>query len=155
KPPPRSEGRSIPTRTAAAKLLICGDLTRERGTPMGLARYCAGARGSDPIGEVDPGNDPNAARQFRMRTVPRRESGIVKGNAFPISQDQSPPLTVPAQNGPAQNAPARNSPEGDSNLLDALPAAVYTTDAAGIVTFCNRAAAELAGREPRIGEDRW
>jgi PAS domain S-box-containing protein len=40
-------------------------------------------------------------------------------------------------------------------LLEALPAAVYTTDAKGKVTFYNRAAAELAGREPKIGEDEW
>jgi two-component sensor histidine kinase len=44
---------------------------------------------------------------------------------------------------------------GHRRLLDALPAAVYTTDAAGMVTFYNRAAAELAGREPQIGQDQW
>lgn len=40
-------------------------------------------------------------------------------------------------------------------LLEALPAAVYTTDAEGRVTFYNRAAVELAGREPVIGSDQW
>ncbi|MER8376204.1 PAS domain S-box protein [Mesorhizobium sp. M1406] len=40
-------------------------------------------------------------------------------------------------------------------ILDALPVAVYTTDARGIITYCNRAAVELAGREPRIGQDQW
>ena len=40
-------------------------------------------------------------------------------------------------------------------VLDALPAAVYTTDAQGRVTYYNRAAAELAGREPVIGSDEW
>jgi PAS domain S-box-containing protein len=40
-------------------------------------------------------------------------------------------------------------------VLEALPAAVYTTDAAGKITYFNRAAAELAGREPVIGEDEW
>jgi two-component sensor histidine kinase len=44
---------------------------------------------------------------------------------------------------------------GHRRLLDALPAAVYTTDAAGMVTFYNRAAAELAGREPQLGQDQW
>lgn len=39
--------------------------------------------------------------------------------------------------------------------LDALPMAVYTTDADGIVSYCNRAAASLAGREPEMGKDRW
>ena len=40
-------------------------------------------------------------------------------------------------------------------VLDALPAAIYTTDAAGRVTYCNRAAVELVGREPELGTDEW
>lgn len=41
------------------------------------------------------------------------------------------------------------------NLLEALPAAVYATDAAGRITFFNRAAAEMAGRQPELEVDRW
>jgi PAS domain S-box-containing protein len=40
-------------------------------------------------------------------------------------------------------------------LLEALPAAVYTTDAEGRLTFCNEAAVELSGRRPELGSDRW
>jgi PAS domain S-box-containing protein len=40
-------------------------------------------------------------------------------------------------------------------VLDALPAAVYTTDATGRITYFNEAAAELAGRRPEIGKDTW
>jgi PAS domain S-box-containing protein len=40
-------------------------------------------------------------------------------------------------------------------LLDALPAAIYTTDGAGRITFFNKAAAELAGRTPVLGSDEW
>jgi PAS domain S-box-containing protein len=40
-------------------------------------------------------------------------------------------------------------------ILDALPVAVYTTDAVGKITYYNQAAAELAGREPKIGQDEW
>ena len=40
-------------------------------------------------------------------------------------------------------------------LLDALPAAIYTTDAAGRVTYYNAAAVQLAGRRPKIGSDGW
>ncbi len=40
-------------------------------------------------------------------------------------------------------------------LLEALPAAVYVTDAAGYVTYYNQAAVELWGTRPRIGEDKW
>ena len=40
-------------------------------------------------------------------------------------------------------------------LLDALPAAIYTTDAAGRLTYYNSAAVQLAGRRPKIGSDEW
>ena len=38
------------------------------------------------------------------------------------------------------------------DLLQALPAAIYTTDADGRITFFNRACIEFAGRTPKIGE---
>jgi PAS domain S-box-containing protein len=38
------------------------------------------------------------------------------------------------------------------DLLQALPAAIYTTDADGQITFFNRACVEFAGRTPKIGE---
>jgi PAS domain S-box-containing protein len=41
------------------------------------------------------------------------------------------------------------------DLLDAFPAAVYTTDANGYVTFYNQAAEQLAGRTPKVGQDQW
>jgi PAS domain S-box-containing protein len=40
-------------------------------------------------------------------------------------------------------------------LLEMLPAAIYTTDAAGRITFYNKAAVELAGRTPTLGSDQW
>jgi PAS domain S-box-containing protein len=40
-------------------------------------------------------------------------------------------------------------------LLDALPAAVYTTDADGRITFFNQAAAELWGHRPELGRSEW
>jgi PAS domain S-box-containing protein len=40
------------------------------------------------------------------------------------------------------------------DLLQALPAAIYTTDAGGRITFFNRACIEFAGRTPKIG-DMW
>lgn len=42
-----------------------------------------------------------------------------------------------------------------SEILQALPAAIYTTDAEGRVTFYNEAAADLAGRKPKLGSDEW
>jgi PAS domain S-box-containing protein len=40
-------------------------------------------------------------------------------------------------------------------LLDALPAAIYSTDAQGHVLFYNHAAAELWGRKPVLGKELW
>ena len=48
------------------------------------------------------------------------------------------------------------SPEGRCReLLEALPAAVYTTDAAGRITFYNQAAADLWGQRPELGTSEW
>ncbi len=41
------------------------------------------------------------------------------------------------------------------DLLDALPAAVYTTDAAGRLTFFNQAAVDFWGRRPELGTSYW
>lgn len=40
-------------------------------------------------------------------------------------------------------------------ILDTIPAAVYTTDAQGRITYFNEAAVALAGRRPTIGTDEW
>jgi PAS domain S-box-containing protein len=40
-------------------------------------------------------------------------------------------------------------------ILDAIPAAVYTTDAEGRVTGFNEAAVRFSGRVPRLGSDSW
>lgn len=42
-----------------------------------------------------------------------------------------------------------------ADLIDALPSAVYTTDANGKVTYFNQACVKLAGRVPAIGTDEW
>jgi PAS domain-containing protein len=39
--------------------------------------------------------------------------------------------------------------------LDDLQAPIYTTDTTGAVTYWNRACVKFAGREPRLGRDRW
>ena len=40
-------------------------------------------------------------------------------------------------------------------MIDALPAAIYTTDAKGRLTHFNPAAVEVSGRTPELGTDRW
>lgn len=48
----------------------------------------------------------------------------------------------------------RESEQRMRDLLEALPAAIYTTDANGRINFFNRAAVEMAGRTPQPG-DEW
>lgn len=40
-------------------------------------------------------------------------------------------------------------------VLNALPEAIYTTDASGRITFYNKASVAMVGREPRSGSDAW
>jgi PAS domain S-box-containing protein len=40
-------------------------------------------------------------------------------------------------------------------MIDALPAAIYTTDAEGRLTHFNPAAVEFSGRVPELGTDQW
>ena len=41
------------------------------------------------------------------------------------------------------------------DLLGALPAAIYVTDAEGHITYCNQSAVDLWGAEPTLGKDKW
>lgn len=41
------------------------------------------------------------------------------------------------------------------DMIDALPAAIYTTDAEGRLTHFNPAARVMSGREPQLGTDMW
>ncbi len=52
-------------------------------------------------------------------------------------------------------AKLRESERRFQDLLAAVPAAIYTTDAEGRITYFNRAAVELAGRVPTLGTDKW
>ena len=49
----------------------------------------------------------------------------------------------------------REKEQRSRQILDVLPAAIYTTDAEGTLTYFNPAAAELAGNAPEIGKDKW
>jgi PAS domain S-box-containing protein len=49
----------------------------------------------------------------------------------------------------------RESEQQLKDLLAAIPAAIYTTDAKGRITYFNEKAVELAGRVPVIGSDEW
>lgn len=49
----------------------------------------------------------------------------------------------------------RESEQRYRSVIEALPAAVYSTDAEGCVTMFNQAAVDLAGRQPTLGSDSW
>jgi PAS domain S-box-containing protein len=42
-----------------------------------------------------------------------------------------------------------------TRLLGSLPAAIYTTDKDGHITYCNEAAVDLWGTRPELGKDKW
>ncbi len=58
---------------------------------------------------------------------------------------------------PPKDAPDRSAAADVDffQIVQNLPAAVYSTDAAGRITFYNDAAASLWGRRPKLGEDWW
>ena len=41
------------------------------------------------------------------------------------------------------------------DILEDLPAAIYTTDAEGRITYFNKACVDLSGRTPTLGDDLW
>ena len=45
--------------------------------------------------------------------------------------------------------------ESAHRLFDALPLAVYTTDAEGRITYYNQAAADFWGRRPELYRETW
>ncbi|WP_407117039.1 PAS domain S-box protein [Bradyrhizobium sp. LMG 9283] len=49
----------------------------------------------------------------------------------------------------------RESERRLQELLAAIPAAIYTTDAQGKITYFNQTAVEFAGRTPLLGSDEW
>jgi PAS domain-containing protein len=49
----------------------------------------------------------------------------------------------------------REGGRGLSQVLDDLPAAIYITDAEGVITHYNKACTAFAGRTPRVGQDSW
>src|SRR5688500_5424018 len=74
-----------------------------------------------------------------------------------VALDSLPDAANGRVNGLAHSGAAARPGHGQDffQLLDALPAAIYTTHADGLITFFNRAAVELWGCRPELGTDRW
>ena len=62
---------------------------------------------------------------------------------------------VPILDALRSHAISRERDRRFNSLLDGLPAAVYTTDAAGRITYYNDAAADLWGHRPPLGSSEW
>jgi PAS domain S-box-containing protein len=72
----------------------------------------------------------------------------------------TPELITPAAEqqaleGLLKHEPGRRSADHYKHLIELLPAALYTTNGEGFVTFFNNAAKELWGRAPVIDKDQW
>src|SRR5205085_1279334 len=86
------------------------------------------------------------------RLMPRKRSTGVNGGP---AVDQSPGRPAILCDADAVTLDGSAAEGRFRALLDVLPAAIYVTDADGRITYYNQAAADLAGREPRLGTDEW
>jgi PAS domain S-box-containing protein len=96
-------------------------------------------------------------------TVRRRKDGTlvdISLSVSPVTDDQGRVIGASkiARDVTARKlseARLRDSEQQLHELIAAIPAAIYTTDAQGKITYFNQAAVELAGRVPTIGSDEW
>ncbi len=123
-----------------------------------------------PQADAGRGRDGEGAGERRCRTQQRdrrraagRLARVVRGDDSPIPEDPAgqlvgavaclsdvtPDGALPPVIGQQTSDPLPYLPP---DLLDALPVAVYTTDAAGTITYYNQAAADLWGCRPALGE---
>ncbi|HXL68977.1 MAG TPA: HWE histidine kinase domain-containing protein [Xanthobacteraceae bacterium] len=121
------------------------------GKPLDLAQ--------SPMSEVLKTGQPAQNREFILERPDGSRITIV-ANVEPIFDDQGKVVGAidcfqDITNLRAAEDAVRQSERGFRQLLEALPAAVYTTDAAGRITFFNQAAAELWGVRPALGSAEW
>jgi transcriptional regulator with XRE-family HTH domain len=81
-----------------------------------------------------------------LKNVQRINAGPLRGHIGPLVESLARLSDMHA----AQAALA-----AQADLLGALPFAIYTTDADGLVTYYNDEAVAFSGRRPRLMSDRW
>jgi PAS domain S-box-containing protein len=112
-----------------------GDILSRLGRGEKLDRYPARLKAKD-----------GSIRHVLITSSPRFQDGrFVNTRCF--TQDVTAELAAKEQ--------AVESEDRFRQLLESLPAAIYTTDAEGRITYYNKAAIELSGREPELGTDKW
>ena len=104
--------------------------------------------GASVEGRIETIERPDGeVRTVSVQAEPLRDSGGSLIGALVCFHDVS-----------AEHRADRSARDGERRLrelLNALPAAVYTTDAEGRIDFYNEAAVEMSGRRPEIGQDQW
>src|SRR5829696_3846217 len=132
---------------------------------LGAAMTEAVASARDLVAHGIMQNEDMSGRSFVIRdensgtvaTVPFRDTlpGTLSGSSLHGS-DQLAAVSPDLERLVAEHD--RTFGEGERHfrdLIEALPAAIYATDAAGRITFYNEAAVALAGRRPALGMDQW
>ncbi len=100
---------------------------------------------------------PELSFEEHMKQPPIEYDALLEGV---ISERRSNELSQ-AQNaahGQKMDLPGEALPKDEKrfrDMIDALPMAIYTTDAEGRLTHFNPAAVEFSGRIPRLGTDEW
>jgi PAS domain S-box-containing protein len=142
-------GGRIERHSAARRIAsLDGGLVADEETPTAFA-----LRTGEPVsGALQTIERADGIRRtVTVHVAPLRDAaGGVAGalTCFGEVDDADPGAQAGAQAGDASEGRLHD-------ILNALPVAIYTTDADGRITFCNDAAAELSGRRPALGQDEW
>jgi PAS domain S-box-containing protein len=116
--------------------------------PKVLERWKDSIAKGEPIEMVFPLRGADGAfRDFLTRVHPVKDENGALTRWFGTNTD----ITVQRK---AELA-VRESERRFREMIDALPAAIYTTDAEGRLTHFNPAAADFSGRTPELGTDHW
>jgi PAS domain S-box-containing protein len=139
-----------------------------------LLGYTAGEIIGKPITVIIPPERQNEEPQILARlrrgekieqyeTVRRRKDGQLLDVSITVSPVRDSTGSVIGASKILSDISARKEAEAKlraseknlQDLLDAIPAAIYTTDARGRITYFNQASVALAGRTPTVGGDEW
>jgi PAS domain S-box-containing protein len=102
-------------------------------------------------------------RVDHFETIRRRKDGSLVNLSLTISPVRDEQGRICGASKIARDITERKATEAKlheserklKELLAAIPAAIYTTDAKGKITYYNQKAVELAGRTPTLGSDEW
>jgi PAS domain S-box-containing protein len=141
----------------------------ERGNP--LERFCGSFKIFYPDGRLMPHDECPMARVLRGEAIAATDAEILVERPDGVRRNVIA-LPQPLMNDGGEIIGAinclyditdhrqdeedvRDSERRFREMIDALPAAIYTTDAEGRLTHFNPAAIEFSGRVPELGTDRW